>query len=342
MKHALVYQLLKLNRKIKNHRVKYLGVFGARLFGLRHLSIRLDPLVACNLSCLMCPFTAQRQNSVVAKAGFSSADLERLASMLFPRALQLVVGCSYEPTLHKGFVEIVALGKKHGVPQVGLTTNGQQITADMMGRLGEAGLDEITISTHGVGRETYELLMAGASYDRLHESLAEINRARRNGVCSDLKLRLNYTVCHGNLHELPRLLEGFGPYEPNVLQVRPMFGRDYPEGLLSDDDLNLYLEYADKLIDDCRGRGITLLISRDDPRFERKNYHNLIMPAVYLYVDPNQVWREDFDWRNESYDEYCRRTGVMGQLMRGVFTDRETLQESTNRFADSAGYEVIR
>jgi len=340
--HGRIYQLLKLNRKIGSHRLKFLGVAGMRLLGMRHLSIRLDPLVACNLSCLMCPFTAQRGKGVVGKAEFSTADLDRLGRMLFPRALQLVVGCSYEPTLDKRFVDIVELGKKHGVPQVGLTTNGQLLTADMMARLGEAGLDEITISTHGVEHATYEALMVGASFPRLHDSLAMIVTARRNGVCPDLKFRLNFTVCRRNLRELPRLLDVFGPYEPDVLQVRPIFGRDYPEGLLTDDDVDLYLDYAKELINACRRRGITLMISRDDPRFERKNYHTLIMPAVYLYVDPHQVWREDFDWRNETYDEYCRRTGVLRQLLRGAFTDRNTLLESTKRFADSAGYEIIQ
>lgn len=333
----MIYRLLKLNHRIKNHRLKYLGVAAARFLGMRYLSVRLDPLVACNLSCLMCPFTAQRRQGSVTQGKFSPAELDRLARMIFPRTLQLVVGCSYEPTIFEGFEDIVALGKRHGVPRVGLTTNGQLLTSEMMARLNAAGLDEITVSTHGAEQNTYESLMAGASFSRLHEALGCIAATRGR----QLKLRLNFTACRENLHDMPRLLEVFGAHEPDVLQVRPMFGRNFSQGMLSDDDVSSYLEYAEELVRDCRRRGITLLISREDPRFERKNYSTLIMPAVYIYADPHQVWRKDFDWPNETYDEYCRRTGFMGQLLRNVFVDRDTLLALTGRFADSAGYEIF-
>jgi hypothetical protein len=38
----------------------------------------------------------------------------------------------------------------------------------------EAGLDEITLSTHGIRRETYERMMKGASFETFHRTLRTI------------------------------------------------------------------------------------------------------------------------------------------------------------------------
>ena len=87
------------------------------------------------------------------KLGVSApAEIERIAEVFFPWAVQLYVGCGTEPTTYKGFVDIIALGKKYKVPMVGLVTNGQLLTAEHLEKLVDLGLDELTLSTHGVER----------------------------------------------------------------------------------------------------------------------------------------------------------------------------------------------
>ena len=52
-----VYKLLKLNRKIKNYRIKFIAIWLLHVLNKRYLAVNLDPVLACNLRCKMCYFT---------------------------------------------------------------------------------------------------------------------------------------------------------------------------------------------------------------------------------------------------------------------------------------------
>jgi len=43
------------------------------------------------------------------------AEIERIAEVFFPWAMQMYVGCGTEPTTYKGFLDIITLGKKYKV-----------------------------------------------------------------------------------------------------------------------------------------------------------------------------------------------------------------------------------
>src|SRR6266849_394308 len=149
-----IYKLVKLNRLVRNHRVKFASVLLAHRLGLRHLFLRFDPVMACSLSCSMCYFSNPDYVRQI-KGIFSSEEIERLAETFFPRTLQLVIGCGTEPTLYKDFPELVNIANKYKVPFVGFTTNGQLLTAQHIERFIEYHLDELTISVHGVTKGTY-------------------------------------------------------------------------------------------------------------------------------------------------------------------------------------------
>ncbi|MFB0509227.1 MAG: hypothetical protein ACETVX_01910 [bacterium] len=38
-------------------------------------------------------------------------------------------------------------------------------------------------------------------------------------------------------------------------------------------------------------------------------FPDLLLITIYRDVLPGRVWREDFDWRNETYDQFCNRIG---------------------------------
>ncbi len=333
------YQIIAWNRRIRSHRLKLLVVLACRALRIRHLSLRLDPVLGCNLHCAMCPFTATRRQGSPSGA-FSEQDLRRLASMFFPRTRQLAVGCSYEPTLNSHYLEVVRLGKQAGIPHVGLVTNGQLLDRDAIQLLAESGLDEITISLHGVEAATYEELMQGARYDRLHAVLALVAAVRAVTPGSRPALRLNYTVCRRNLVELGRLIDVFGQYGIDVLQVRPMFGDYYPTGRFTAEDQPRYQAIVRGLCAQCRAGGITLLANLEDPYYQTPNYGSIVLPAVYLYVDPGRVWRDDFDWRHESYDQYCRRTHFARGLLRDVCRSRARVASKVIGYQDAACYDV--
>ena len=84
---------------------------------------------------------------------FSDDEIRRLADMFFRQAIQLHIGAAMEPTVYKDYPSLVTLGKQYKIPFIGFTTNGQLLTRASIRLMIQAGLDEITLSAHGVKKE---------------------------------------------------------------------------------------------------------------------------------------------------------------------------------------------
>ena len=150
-----IYKLLQLNRKIKSHRIKFLGLFLLHKLGKRYLAVNLDPVMACNLRCKMCYFTDKDYVRTL-KGQFKNEELDQVAKTIFNRALKLQIGCGTEPTLYKELDYIVSLGKQYKVPYISLTTNANLLTEEKIENLLKAGLNEFTISLQYLLLEYHE------------------------------------------------------------------------------------------------------------------------------------------------------------------------------------------
>ena len=84
--------LVRLNRLIPSNRLKFLSMLAADLVGARHLILRFDPVQACNLRCGMCYFSDDEWLKHNPVKRFSDYEIERLADMFFPLAMQLHIG----------------------------------------------------------------------------------------------------------------------------------------------------------------------------------------------------------------------------------------------------------
>ena len=329
-----IYKLIKLNRIIRSHRLKYLGVLVADILGMRHLFIRLDPVNACNLKCSMCYFS-DREYAKKIRGRFSSEDLNRIAGLLFPNTLQLVIGCAAEPTLYKNYIDLVLLAKKYHVPFVGLTTNGQLIDEDQVRALVSSGLDEITLSLHGVVRDSYEDFMVNADYSKFHELLSHLTTWKSRSGHHRPDVRINYTVNANNLPELKDFFKHFGEYSINTLQIRPMVDvghTSFPHQPMSTSTRDQYNDIIRSLQAECKDRGIVLLATKDDPNFTSYDKGtSYILPAVLRTVHPNKVWMPDFDWREESYREFCKRIGWRTILL-GTIIGRKDHFKKVNHY----------
>jgi GTP 3',8-cyclase len=71
-----------------------------------------------------------------------------------------------EPTVYKDFPTLVKLASTYRVPFISMVSNGQLITEAHLDQLIDYELKELTLSTHGVRKGTYERLMVNASYDK--------------------------------------------------------------------------------------------------------------------------------------------------------------------------------
>jgi MoaA/NifB/PqqE/SkfB family radical SAM enzyme len=193
------------------------------------------------------------------------------------------------------------------------------------------GLDELTLSTHGVVRETYERLMRRASFDKFLEVLGRLEEIKRRRGSARPQLRLNYTVNAANLEELAGFFDVYGKYSIRTLQVRPI--ADLGNTEYTEKDLTPHLGRYNLILQGieqtCREKGIRLLANYEDVRYERKSTRAALAPEVMVYLSPRDLSKPGLDWRRESYLDYCRRTHWPRRLIKKALTSAAQIETAS-------------
>ena len=302
-----IYKLLKLNRKIKSHRIKFLGLFLLHKFNQRYLAVNLDPVMACNLRCKMCYFTDADYVKTL-KGQFKEEELKQVAKTIFKRALKLQIGCGTEPTLYKDLVKVVELGKMYKVPYISITTNANLLDEQKIENLLKAGLNEFTISLHGVTKSSYENFMKKASYEKFHDAFKAFAKLKSK---YNFKVRINYTFNKDNFYELEEFFKHFDGNSFDILQIRPIQKIGNTE--YCDFDLETirsdYPSLIKNIKNSCKENNIILMAPDEIPRKKETNPSSLIFDYTFCYVSPQKFWKEGFDWKNVSFNAYSKKIG---------------------------------
>ena len=333
-----IYSILRINAKIKSFRVKMLGIWLFHILGKRYIGIFLDPVLACNFRCKMCYFSDEEKRKTY-KGILKYEDIELIAGKLFHRALKLQIGCGAEPTVYKDWIRIVELGKLANVPYISLTTNGNLLTEEQLIFSIEKGLNEITLSAHGLTRETYESMMVNGNYDLFLNLLGYISEAKN--AYPGFKLRVNYTVNKENIDELTKVWDVFGD-NVDILQVRPV--QKLGDTEYNDFDLNFFYEKYDAiilpLIDECKKRNVVCIVPGKENLLALKDTKDkdvAIEEATYCYVSSQGCWKDGFDYHKDSFESFSSKHKLGRKLFAGIFKRREKKEVNVSR---KMNYEV--
>ena len=164
----------------------------ARLFGMRLFDIEASS--RCNVSCVFC----SREH--LPETGLMDEDtFHRFLEHVPLRASDglMFVGLG-EPLLNPRLPDFIASAKRLYPKLFTLvTTNGKLLTAPVVSKLLEAGLDTLDVSFNGIDAKTYERLMKGARYE---QTLANIAYTQREILCNkcSTNLQINYIVTQEN------------------------------------------------------------------------------------------------------------------------------------------------
>lgn len=302
---------------VRSPRVRLLMLATARWLGMRYVGVYIDPVLACNLRCRMCHFSdpAKRPRHSGAISKDFVAAMER---NLLPRAAKLQIGCGAEPTVWPHLPELIAAGKRAGVPYIEITTNGQLLTEDMLRQSITAGLNGIVLSLHGTTRATYEYLMDGARFDRLMQSLSLLRTVKRD--TPNLNIRINYTANNMNKAELVQLWSLLDGLHIDVLQVRPiqrLGDTAYSDFEISDRD-KFYNDIILPIAEHCRREKIVALLpGRDNLEHVDKittSADRLFESLTYCYVSPQGCYDDDYDVAAEPIESFQMRSGRFKEL----------------------------
>ncbi len=333
------YKLLKINRLIKSHRLKFFGIFIFHLLKKKYLYLNIDPILKCNLRCKMCYFS-DSSNPQKAEGKLTRKDIDRMAELIFNRVLKLQIGCAAEPTVYKDFPYLIEKGKQYNIPNISLTTNANLLNEKLINKLIDTKLDEIIISLHGVRKETYEYFMTNASHEKFVKNLTLLDKLKNEKNTTYPNIRINYTVNEDNSEDLKYFFDLFDKIKISTIQLRPIrkIGNSKYNKFSIDnkiEELNIIIK---ELAEECNKRGITFLSPDLTVRETTKtlNLSSLIRFAVYKYVSPKVFLYSDFKWREETYEEYCKRKKYSKQLFQYIFTRRKNLRTTK----DSLNYDI--
>lgn len=329
-----IYKLLKFNHKIKSHRIKFFGLWLLSVLNKRYLAIQFDPVLACNLRCKMCYFTDDEYVRTNMKGIFKETDLEELAKVNFKNALKLQIGCGAEPTLFKHNVKLIEIAKKHKVPYISMVTNGNLLENQDIIDLSTAGLNEFIFSMHGVFKETYEDLMDKGIYEKFHAVLGYITEEKKKNP--KLRLRINYTFNADNFYELKEFFKVYDKYSIDIIQLRPIdkIGETTYNNFSLKTIENDYKEVISLLKKESSKRGITFLSPRTINRNEEEslkvkteNDSSYLIPYTYCYVSPKYFWKDDFDWKTETFAHWQKRNSWNNVLFKNIFLSKKDLEK---------------
>lgn len=263
------------------------------------------------------------------KGVLSFDEIEQIGKAFFHRALKFQIGCGAEPTLHKDLIRIIALGKQYKIPHVSITTNGNLLTRELLFEAAKAGLDEITLSVHGLTKKTYEYLMTNGNYDTFLQLLNDIDEVRKQ--YSGVRLRINYTINDDNLEELSRFGEVIGFDRIDILQLRPI--QKIGDSEYNNFDLkNIYDKYDEillPLIEECRKKNIVCIApqKKNIILLETNEVKNdSVEKATFCYISPRSCWKDGFDYRTDSFESFVKQHHLGKELFLSIFR-RDTAQQ---------------
>jgi len=321
-----IYTILKINKFIKNFRIKFLLLFLAHKFNKRYLAVNFDPVNACNLRCKMCYFTDSDYVKKL-KGVFDKKDLNRLGEVILKRALKFQVGCGTEPTLYKHLDDVFKIAKIYKVPHISLTTNANLIEKTKLKLWVESGLNEIIISLHGVHKDTYESFMQKGRYETFLKSLQIITEIKKE--YKDFSLRINYTFNEDNFKELAEFMTVFGGFDIDTLQIRPInnLGNTAYQNFKMEAIIPIYDGFLNQIKKECEFKNITLIAPSSSKKLlHKKNVESLIYRYTYCYISPTAFWHEDLNWKEETFNTYAERKKLSLELLRNVFASSKKIK----------------
>ncbi len=138
-----------------------------RVFGLRHMVIRMDTINLCNLRCKMCYYSSDYMRK---KDEMSEATFRKIAEEVFPRTRFLYLSCATEPLTNKNFAKLLRITGEYNVPFTSFCTNGQLLTREVVQAAIDANISEVIFSIDGATAETYEHIRRGGKWRREESS----------------------------------------------------------------------------------------------------------------------------------------------------------------------------
>ena len=163
------------------------------------LTVTLELVNRCNLSCIMC-YTINHSEK---KRTLVIGDIERVLKECEDHNLPaLVVGLGSEPLLYKEIKTVLGTALDAGVMDIFLGTNGVLLTEDLSEYLVRRQVARLEISLDAVSSETYQKIRGKDELDRIEENIKRFIEIRKRHNSELPVLRVCFCVQELNYKEI--------------------------------------------------------------------------------------------------------------------------------------------
>jgi len=275
------YQILK--EFIKSMLKKACGI------GLPEI-IEIEPTNICNLRCIACHARFMKHDNVT---NLDTSLLPRLTPL---KGKWVVVGSTFEPSIHPRFVEIMKCLSDMEC-KIDVITNGTLLTKRVSDQLIDCNIKNVTISFDGIKKETYEKIRTGAKYESAMERILYYRESLKQ---NDVFFAINSLLMRSSIDELIETIDFWDSKYFHQVRFVFMVLRSLEKDLLKE-SLYPIREYAFKKLDEAAEYVINnnLKITLSSPYFNwsrlKRSHPNKVV--AHLVKSGNPDFRDYFNPR---------------------------------------------
>ena len=198
--------------------------------------LQVEPALACNLRCVMCPWREIAENAE--NHGLMAPEIWRAIRPHLAEIQSIDFTGGGEPLLQPKLPQWIAEAHEAGC-ETGFLSNGLLLERQKLQQVLNAGVDWICISIDGADAEIYEQIRIGSSFNRVCENVANIAELRTG---KSPKTMINFVLMDLNFHqveEIVRLASRLGVDQLNFKQCEVIRGdRGKGHGLFGAEETN--------------------------------------------------------------------------------------------------------
>ncbi len=183
--------------------------------------LQVEPALACNLGCVMCPWREIAQN--LENHGLMSQKIWESIRPYLPEIQSVDFTGGGEPLLQPHLPEWIGQAHAAGC-ETGFLSNGLLLTKKKLQQILDAGVDWICISIDAADARLYEAIRIGSDFERVCENVANIAAMRAGNVP---KTMINFVLMDLNFHQVEdivRLASRLGVDQINFKQCEVIRG----------------------------------------------------------------------------------------------------------------------
>jgi short-subunit dehydrogenase/MoaA/NifB/PqqE/SkfB family radical SAM enzyme len=176
---------------------------------------QVESSIACNLSCVMCPWTEVRKGTP--DKGLMSEAVWQAVRPHLPEIATIDFTGGGEPLLHPQLFDRLVEAKAEGCT-AGFLTNGVLLDRELCERVLETGTDWVVFSVDSARSEIYQQIRRGAQFEEVKENIRQLTSMRMGKVP---RVAINFVMMPSNidqLEEMVRLARDLGVDQLNFKQ----------------------------------------------------------------------------------------------------------------------------